>query len=331
MIPAHRVQELLAADSVSTVEKTKLRRILVVFMGHASEFVAIAVQRASEITIFVAGMGIFLNPTLKKVYNQIKNAKIGYRLTGNGEIVFTLFDQRGISKQLNNILLLESDIPFNLPYPKKLFTSSIVLFCLSASGLALSSLLKKYGAYLHGMPKLVNVSLDAARKNVKLFWLAHKVLDAAAKGAAVYSASLFSLMEIADNIPGILSSFSFSSMMSKAESIPPLKLSADFEFTTAVDFSQLREGAKAGSQLLQDFDYYIAIALAIISLFLGFLALKSQQKYQAYADELTRKKKEPLAPILLQERVASNDLPSPSAANSYRMFRQALKSKTEMI
>lgn len=277
-------------------------RMFKTIAGNVLELSGSTLQIAAEITTFVAGLGFFIVPPLKKIYSELEGKPIGYSLSGEGQLCADTLDQppNTLCKQFDEPIT-HSNIPFNFPYPDQLFTTSAVLLALGCSGLVTAYALKKGGESLHeskvDMPPSEE-QVAIAKTRVKLFFLLSMVLFLCSRIGAIYASTTISLAKTLEHLPNVLSSFSFSSsnevVYNPPESsiipFPFSKVRAVIALITRVDFSQLRDGARLGSEELNEYDYYIALWIAALACILGYLALKTNQQYTHYADVLLRHK-----------------------------------------
>lgn len=211
--------------------------------GNILELSATGLQIASEITTFVAGMGFFISPPLKKVYTRLWGKNMHYTVNGDGygcvetvstpnipaslaSVVFNtsffnsteffnaLQDDKTVCTTFDNEPLLSSDVLFSLSYPERLFASSALLFGLGCSGFVIALALKKYGSSLHTpqvtMPP-TEVLVVRAKKMHKPALVTSSILLLGSRAAAIYATTTISLTMTLKNITGILQNFSISS------------------------------------------------------------------------------------------------------------------------
>lgn len=320
--------------------------------ANALELTSTALQIASEITTFVAGIGFFIEPPLKKVYRELLGKNMRYSVTANGELcvdglqkirplinssylmtfntsLFDFNDKLCLKESAQP--LLSSNIVFNLPFPQGLFSASLFLCTIGCSGLLFAFLLNKCGTSLHDttteMPPSELLVFQANRREKPLA-ITSILLILGSRIAAIYATTTISMAVTLRNAPSILVNFSIpSSQQFKLDSstlrfVPELAINNFFntisltmKFMTHIDFAELRKAAEKGSQKIDSYDYYVGLGMAVVALILGHLALKIQQQSAQYTDILLRHK---------HAGELQNQLQKPgralSASNPNRMF-----------
>lgn len=296
------------------------KRILKTIGANLLELAGTALQITSEITTFVAGMGFFISPPLKKVYAHLQGKNMFYAVNGTGTLCVEmkepfviptlpfnvspnpnrLFNNSCID--IDNQALLSSDITFNLAYPESLFAASFVLLAVGCSGFMLAQILKKCGSRLHDSdntmpPKEEDVALAKKWHHALLAISALSLV--ASRIAAVYATTTISMAMTLRKVPDILEDFSISSQKSfiyhqdnSTSDINPRHLWETFtmlmDFITTINFSALREAARKGSEEIDHYDYYIGIGVAGAALMVGYIALKTEQQHKNYSNILLR-------------------------------------------
>lgn len=298
------------------------RRTFKKIAANLLELTGTALQIVSEITTFVAGMGFFISPPLKKVYAQLQGKNMHYTVNGTGVVctdmndlqnsptlpfditLLTMQPQGDLCNKFNNELLISSEVEFSLAYPESLFSASVVLFSLGCSGFLLAHGLKKLGASLHEwdkfMPPLEEQILKAKKWQRPLL-ITSNLFFLSSRVAAAYATTTISLTRTIKNIPSILEDFSISSTRkfiyhykNPSPNPAPLQnlksIKSDMDFITTIGFSELRAGATQGGERVEDYDYYIGLGLAGGALILGYIALKAKQQVDHYKDISDRNK-----------------------------------------
>lgn len=309
----------LRISSFFSSKKATLLNVL----GNFLEFTGTGLQIASEITIFVGGLGFFVGPPLKKMYSHLIGKNLYYTLNANADLciqnlntsqippnitAMIPFDTNQYEKVYPSTLcksvtenpLITSEIVFNLPYPRGLFTASIVLFGIGCSGLALAYGLIKLGASLHktnenAIPTQEQV--DHAKIMYRYTYLLSTFLLIGSRVAAIYASTTISLTRTLHNLPSVLQNFAIHSSNTftynnpdNSTSYPPLFTSITLatDVVTLIDFSELKKAAQQGGEDVAAHDYYIAIAIAAVALVLGYFALKTKQAKERCRNLITQ-------------------------------------------
>ncbi len=302
------------------------------FAANTIEFSSTALQIASEIITFVGGLGFFVTPLIEEVYNQMLGKYIYYSVTGDIKLDFESPNITA-TDTIDNLPLFSSKILFNIPFPHNLFTASALLFSLGGSGLLLSSVLKKYGSSLHDYHQAARPTeqeINNAQAMNRRTAITSTALLIGSRGAAIYATSIISMTMTLRNVPSILENFSiyssknltidkntFNADLKLAESIFFI-LNLSMKFITKIDFSELKKAAEKGSQNINTHEYYLGIAMAGLALFLGFAALKFQQKNDHYKNILLRHQH--AQELLALENLSNEPNENSLANNRNRMF-----------
>lgn len=230
--------ELLPSAEANRPRPGLFSRTMRVIAGNSMEFTATALEIASEIAVFVGGMGFFIVPPLKGMYAKLKGNNISYAVIGRGLVCIEtsppkltdpsvslppalstyvpLFDNNTntiFCNSFNDLPLTSSNVTFNVGYPDSLFSASILLVVLGTTGSALARALQSCGHALYSTDRTLSHSKAQAafakKMNNPLLAL-YALLFLGSRVAALYATTTISLVLTLKNVPGILQDFSIS-------------------------------------------------------------------------------------------------------------------------